>query len=128
MPDLDHLETKGRRPSIIFESYDGKTIATYGDLFREVVNVDDLPRHVVDAIIAIEDHRFYKHHGVDVLGIFRACINNLLSKRIVQGGSTLTQQLAKNLFLSHSKSIKRKMQELVLAVWLEKKFTKKQIL
>ena len=128
MPDLDNLESKGRRASIVFESYDGKTIATYGDLFKEVVTVDTLPKHVSNAVVAIEDHRFYQHGGVDFLGILRAMFRNLISGRIVQGGSTLTQQLAKNLFLSSNRSIKRKVQELVLALWLEKKFTKKQIL
>jgi penicillin-binding protein 1A len=128
MPDLDNLESKGRRASIIFESYDGKNIATYGDLFKEVVTVDNLPKYVSNAVVAIEDHRFYQHGGVDFLGILRALVKNLISGRIVQGGSTLTQQLAKNLFLSPNRSIKRKVQELVLALWLEKKFTKKQIL
>jgi penicillin-binding protein 1A len=128
MPDLDNLETKGRRASVIFESYDGKTIATYGDLFRNVVKLDQLPRYVATAVIAIEDRRFYKHRGVDFLGIIRAMWTNIINGRIVQGGSTLTQQLAKNLFLSQNKSIKRKIQELILALWLEKKFNKKQIL
>ncbi len=128
MPDLEHLETKGRRASIVFESYDGKNIATYGDLFKNVVTVDTLPKHVSNAVIAIEDHRFYHHKGVDFWGIIRAMGINLINRRIVQGGSTLTQQLAKNLFLSQSKSIKRKIQEFILALWLEKKFTKKQIL
>lgn len=128
MPDLNNLESKGRRASIVFESYDGKTIATYGDLFKEVVTVDTLPKYISNAVIAIEDHRFYQHGGVDFLGILRAMFRNLTSGRIVQGGSTLTQQLAKNLFLSSDRSIKRKVQELVLALWLEKKFTKKQIL
>ena len=63
MPDLEHLETKGRRASIVFESYDGKNIATYGDLFKNVVTVDTLPKHVSNAVIAIEDHRFYHHKG-----------------------------------------------------------------
>ncbi|MDR2766237.1 MAG: PBP1A family penicillin-binding protein [Holosporaceae bacterium] len=128
MPDLDNLETKGRRASVIFESYDGKTIATYGDLFRRVVKVDKLPRYVGEAVIAIEDRRFYRHCGVDLGGLLRAMATNLISGRIVQGGSTLTQQLAKNLFLSPSRSIKRKVQEFVLAIWLERKFSKKQIL
>jgi penicillin-binding protein 1A len=128
MPDLDNLETNGRRASIVFESYDGKIIATYGDLFKDIVNVDELPLYVSKAAIAIEDHRFYEHCGVDVLGIFRAMYTNILNRRIVQGGSTLTQQLAKNLFLSPNKSIKRKVQEVILALWLERKFTKKQIL
>ncbi|MDR1334898.1 MAG: transglycosylase domain-containing protein, partial [Holosporaceae bacterium] len=128
MPDLDNLETKGRRASIVFESYDGKIIATYGDLFGEVVNIDELPAYVGQAVIAIEDHRFHEHSGVDVLGILRAMYTNAVNRRIVQGGSSLTQQLAKNLFLSPNRSIKRKVQEVILALWLEKKFTKKQIL
>ena len=128
MPDLDRLESKGRRASIVFESYDGKTIATYGDLFRNVVSIDKLPRYVANAVIAVEDRRFYKHCGVDFIGIIRAMYTNIVHRRIVQGGSTLTQQLAKNLFLSQDRSLKRKIQEFILALWLEKKFSKKQIL
>ncbi len=128
MPDLSNLESKGRRASIVFESYDGKNIATYGDLFKEIVTVDELPKYIGDAVVAIEDRRFYQHGGVDFFGILRAMFKNLVSGRIVQGGSTLTQQLAKNLFLSPSRSLKRKVQELVLALCLEKKFSKKQIL
>jgi penicillin-binding protein 1A len=128
MPDLNNLETKGRRAGIIFESYDGKTIATYGDLFGDVVKTDELPEYAGNAVIAIEDRRFYKHGGVDFWGIIRAMWINLMNRKIVQGGSTLTQQLAKNLFLSRDKSVKRKVQEFILALWLERKFTKKQIL
>ncbi|MDR2781892.1 MAG: PBP1A family penicillin-binding protein [Holosporaceae bacterium] len=128
MPDLNSLETKGRRASVVFESYDGKTIAVYGDLFRSAVKIDNLPKHVGNSIIAIEDRRFYKHCGVDFIGIARAMWTNILHRRIVQGGSSLTQQLAKNLFLSQSKSLKRKVQEFILALWLERKFSKKQIL
>ncbi|GHT93563.1 hypothetical protein FACS1894122_08950 [Alphaproteobacteria bacterium] len=125
---MNNLESKGRRASIVFEDRDGKTIATYGDLFRSVVDVKNLPKHVGNAIIAIEDKRFYNHCGVDFLGILRALYTNIVNRRVVQGGSTLTQQLAKNLFLSADKSIKRKVQEFILALWLEHKFTKKQII
>ena len=128
MPDLDRLETKGRRASIVFEASDGKPIATYGDLFGEVVRVDQLPKYVRDALVAVEDRRFYQHFGIDVFGLIRAAYINAINRKVVQGGSTITQQLAKNLFLSPSKSIKRKIQEFVLAIWLERKFTKKQIL
>lgn len=128
MPDLDNLESKGRRASVVFESYDGKVIATYGDLFKEVVKVKELPRYVAESVVAIEDKRFFLHNGVDLVGIVRAFYNNFMAGKIVQGGSTITQQLAKNLFLSNSRSIKRKVQEFVLALWLERKFTKKQIL
>lgn len=128
MPDLERLESKGRRASIVFESYDGKNIATYGDLFKNVVSIDSIPKYVSNAVVAIEDRRFYKHCGVDFIGILRAAYTNFVHKKIVQGGSTLTQQLAKNLFLSQDRSLKRKIQEFVLALWLEHKFTKKQIL
>lgn len=128
MPDLDNLESKGRRASVIFEAYNGKNIANYGDLFKEAVRVEQLPKYVGNAVVAIEDHRFYKHGGVDFFGIIRALFTNTVKGRVVQGGSTLTQQIAKNLFLSPSRSIKRKVQEAVLAIWLERKFTKKQLL
>lgn len=128
LPDLNKLETKTRRASIIFESYDGKPIATYGDLFKKVVKIDGLPKHVWQAVVAIEDRRFFQHCGVDFIGLFRALYIDLQHRRIVQGGSTLTQQLAKNLFFSQNRSLKRKVQEVVLSLWLEKKFTKKQIL
>lgn len=128
LPDLNNLETKGRRASVIFESYDGKVLAVYGDLFKKVVKVDSLPKYVSESVLAIEDKRFYSHCGVDFIGIFRAAFANLMHREIVQGGSTLTQQLAKNLFFSCERSLKRKIQEVVLALWLEKKFTKKQIL
>lgn len=128
LPDLDKLETKTRRASIVFESYDGKPIATYGDLFKKVVKIDSLPQYVWQAVVAIEDRRFFQHCGVDFVGLFRALWVDLQHRRIVQGGSTLTQQLAKNLFFSQNRSLKRKVQEVVLSFWLEKKFTKKQIL
>lgn len=128
LPDLDKLETNTRRASIIFESYDGKPIATYGDLFKKVVKIDALPKYVWQSVVAIEDKRFFQHCGVDFIGIFRALFIDLVNRRVVQGGSTLTQQLAKNLFFSQNRSIKRKVQEIVLSLWLEQKFTKKQIL
>ncbi|MDR3179384.1 MAG: PBP1A family penicillin-binding protein [Holosporaceae bacterium] len=128
LPDINNLETKGRRASITFESYDGKVIATYGDMFREVVHVEDVPKYVGNAVIAIEDRRFYSHCGIDFMGIARALYTNIVHRRILQGGSTITQQLAKNLFLSASRSIKRKVQEFILALWLERKFSKRQIL
>lgn len=128
LPDVNNLETKGRRASIVFEDREGKAIATYGDLFRKVVDVKNLPKHVSNAVIAIEDKRFYNHCGVDFLGILRALYTNIAHRKIMQGGSTLTQQLAKNLFLSADRSIKRKVQEFMLALWLEHKFTKRQIL
>lgn len=128
LPDLNKLQTKEREASVIFESYDGKLIATYGDLFRKAVSYNELPHYVPEAIIAIEDKRFFEHSGIDIKGLIRAAFKNISSGRVVQGGSTITQQLVKNLFLSPSRSIRRKVQEVILAIWMEKKFSKKQIL
>jgi penicillin-binding protein 1A len=88
----------------------------------------ELPPHVSQAFIAIEDRRFLNHHGVDPLGIVRAAAANILRRGVSQGGSTITQQLAKNLFLTQERTFARKIQEVVLALWLERKFTKTEIL
>jgi penicillin-binding protein 1A len=88
----------------------------------------EMPAYVAKAFIAIEDRRFYDHHGVDPFGIGRAFVANVLHRAVAQGGSTITQQLAKNLFLTQERTINRKLQEVVLALWLERKFSKAQIL
>ncbi|TPW04408.1 MAG: 1A family penicillin-binding protein [Alphaproteobacteria bacterium] len=92
------------------------------------MNIDALPAHVGQAVIAIEDRRYYKHMGVDLEGLTRAVMQNFQKGRVVQGGSTLTQQLAKNLFLTNERTLRRKLQEVAMALWLESKFSKKQIL
>jgi len=92
------------------------------------VRIADLPAYVPEAIIAIEDRRFRTHFGVDPWGLLRAMVENLRAGHVVQGGSTLTQQLAKNLFLRPDRTIGRKAQEAVLAIWLETQFTKDEIL
>ncbi|MEM6781181.1 MAG: PBP1A family penicillin-binding protein, partial [Pseudomonadota bacterium] len=89
---------------------------------------EDLPSHLVYAVLAIEDRRFYQHFGLDPVGIARAFAVNLKEMKYVQGGSTITQQLAKNLFLSRDRKLKRKIQEAMLAIWLEQKLTKDEIL
>lgn len=127
LPNLSSLTTATRKSSIIFEDCNGSVIATYGDLFGRVVDVEKLPKHVAQAVIAIEDRRFYSHFGVDLIGLARAIHANL-SHKPIQGGSTITQQLAKNLFLTPNRSIKRKLQELILALMIEHRFTKNQIL
>src|SRR5690606_20103337 len=92
------------------------------------IPLDLLPRHVTDAVIATEDQRFFDHHGVDPLGLVRAAFINLRQGRTVQGGSTLTQQLAKNLYLSHDRTSARKLEEFTLALWLESRLSKADIL
>ncbi|NKB20468.1 MAG: PBP1A family penicillin-binding protein [Alphaproteobacteria bacterium] len=128
LPDLEKLETPSRRPSVTILASDNSVVATYGDLHAGAVRFNEVPPYLIQAIIATEDRRFFDHFGVDVFGIARAAITNLMAGRVRQGGSTLTQQLAKNLFLTPERSLGRKIQELLLAFWLEARFTKKQIL
>lgn len=117
-----------RRPTIIIKDKNGDIIQRYGDLKGESVSVEDLPSHLIYAILAIEDRRFYNHFGIDVIGIGRAFLVNLRHGEYLQGGSTITQQLAKNLFLSRERTLKRKIQEAMLALWIERTLTKDEIL
>ncbi|MDP2700387.1 transglycosylase domain-containing protein [Thalassospira sp.] len=117
-----------RKPSIKIVSVDGATLASYGNRYGRPVEVGDLPDHVAQAFVSIEDRRFYNHFGIDVIGILRATLTNFTKGRIAEGGSTITQQLAKNLFLSPERSFGRKIEEVLLALWLEFKFSKDQIL
>jgi penicillin-binding protein 1A len=128
LPPIQSLEVPKRPPSIQIVGLDGRVLATRGEMGGAAVSIKDLPGYLPQAFIAIEDRRFYSHHGVDPIGIARAVVANLLRRGVSQGGSTLTQQLAKNLFLTQERTLERKLQELVLAFWLERKFTKTQIL
>lgn len=134
LPDITKLQQSERRPSITVLAKDGTKLATYGDLHGHMVDIQKLPPYVVQALLAIEDRRFYSHFGVDFIGLFRALWVNYRAGHVVQGGSTLTQQLAKNFLQSEKlydvsdRSLRRKIQEALLAVWLEYKFTKDQIL
>ena len=128
LPDVDDALQATRRPTVTLLSADGAVFATRGDLYGLPVRLKDLPKTLPQAVIATEDRRFYSHFGLDVIGIARAAVANVKAGRIVQGGSTLTQQAAKNLFLTPERSFKRKVQEVLLALWLEQKFTKDQIL
>src|SRR5260221_11604330 len=92
------------------------------------IAVRDLRAYLPSAVIAIEDRRFFRHYGVDPIGLSRAVVANVLHRGVSQGGSTITQQLAKHLFLPHERTLWRKMQELVLALWIERKFSKNEIL
>jgi penicillin-binding protein 1A len=128
LPDLSGIDKFNRRPSLSFVGADGQVLATYGDLYGGVVELREMPKWLPQAVIATEDRRFYDHFGIDVIGLARAAYVNLRAGRVVQGGSTITQQLAKNVFLTHDRTLKRKMQETLLALWLERRFTKDQIL
>lgn len=109
-------------------SSDGVTLAEVYEENRELVPITDVPKDLQNATIAIEDARFYKHPGVDPRGIVRALYQNLRRGRVAQGGSTLTQQLARNIYLTREKKISRKLKEILLALELERNFTKEQIL
>ncbi len=128
LPDLDEAIAATRRPAVTIIAANGRELATSGDLFGVPVQVDDLAPAVPLAVMAIEDRRFRDHWGIDIRGLVRAVWANLQAGGIVQGGSTITQQVAKNLFLTHERTIKRKLQEFMLALWLEHRFTKDQIL
>ncbi|MBS0530078.1 MAG: penicillin-binding protein 1A [Proteobacteria bacterium] len=128
LPPIQSLEIPKRPPSIQIVGMDGTVLATRGEMAGSNVALKDLPPYLPKAFIAIEDRRFYSHYGVDPLGILRAAAANILHRGVSQGGSTLTQQLAKNLFLTQERTIQRKLQEVELALWLERKHTKAQIL
>ena len=93
-------------------------MARTGDTFGKLVSVDKLPSILTAAVLATEDRRFYTHFGIDIIGLTRAMVANIRAGRIVQGGSTITQQVAKNLFLTPERTLKRKFQELLLALHL----------
>ncbi|MDZ4111500.1 MAG: transglycosylase domain-containing protein, partial [Brevundimonas sp.] len=128
LPSTSTLYNVDRQPSITYLDRNGALIAVRGTQQAPPADLDALPDYVPAAFIAIEDRRFYHHPGFDPIGMSRAMAANMRAGRVVQGGSTLTQQLAKNLFLSPDQNIKRKVQELMLAVWLEMKFSKQEIL
>ena len=128
LPDITQSATFERKTSIIVKAEDGTVLARYGEQKSKNIHVDDLPPHLIQAVLAIEDRRFYNHHGIDLWGISRAMIANLRAGRFVQGGSTITQQLAKNLFLTHERKLPRKIKEAILAIWIERELSKDEIL
>ena len=128
LPDIDQALTPTRKPAITVLADDGSVLATLGDVYGRPLAVADLPPVLTRAVLATEDRRFYSHFGLDPLGLARAAYVNLRAGAVVQGGSTITQQAAKNLFLTQERTIKRKVQELLLALWLEHRFSKDQIL
>jgi len=106
----------------------GNEVGNRGIKHNESVPLDEMPDHLVKAVLATEDRRFYEHYGIDIQGIFRAFVTNAQAGGVVQGGSTITQQLAKNLFLSNERTYERKINEAFLAIWLEARLPKNEIL
>ncbi len=128
LPSITSWAVPDRPPNIKILANDGSVIANRGDTGGEAVALADLPPYLPEAVIAIEDRRFYGHFGLDPEGLVRAAVSNLRAGNVVQGGSTITQQLAKNLFLTPERTLERKIQELILALWLEARYSKKEIL
>src|SRR5690606_12399415 len=128
MPPTTDWAIPDRPPNVRIVDVNGNLIANRGTTGGEAVGLHEMSPFIPKAVIAIEDRRFYSHFGIDPIGLARAVVTNVVSGRAVQGGSTLTQQLAKNLFLSPDRTLERKVQEVMLALWLEHKYTKDQIL
>ncbi len=128
LPETDHLDIVREKPGIVLLDIHGKPFASYGELYGDYLRYEQFPTNLVNALIATEDRRFFSHFGLDPIGLARAFWVNTRAGRVVQGGSTITQQLAKNLFLSSDRNLKRKVQEVMLAFWLEYKFSKEELL
>ncbi len=128
LPPIDKLAVPKRPPNIAILAADGDLLANRGDTGGAAVRLKELPPYLPKAFVAIEDRRFYSHWGIDPIGILRALTRNVTGRGSMQGGSTLTQQLAKNLFLTQERTVSRKIQEAILALWLEHKYSKDQIL
>ena len=128
LPDMNEAINRTRLPSTTILAENGNEVQSFGTVYSEFVRSEELPQYLVDAIVFTEDKRFYNHFGFDIISFTRAMITNVFAGRYAQGGSTITQQVAKNLFLTNKKTLNRKVQELLLAFWLESKFNKEQIL
>src|SRR6187401_2035364 len=128
LPPIQSLEVPKRPPSIQIVGLNGRVLATRGEMGGAAVPLRELPGFLPKAFLAIEDRRFYSHYGLDPFGVLRAVGANVLHRGVSQGGSTITQQLAKNLFLTQERTLQRKLQEVMLAFWLERKYSKDEIL
>ena len=128
MPSLDAILHETRPAAVVFLDKDGDEIRSANRIMGVPVSVSSLPSHVWQAVVAIEDKRFFEHGPIDRRGLLRALFVNLFRRTFAAGGSTITQQTAKNIFLSRDKKLSRKVQELILSYWLENRFDKNQVL
>ncbi|WP_446715501.1 transglycosylase domain-containing protein [Bacillus sp. OTU530] len=125
--DVSKLEDPAPQPTIIYDQ-NGKIASTIAASDIKGVGLDEIPKNVIHAVIATEDQRFYKHHGINYVGIARAFVENVKSGEVVAGGSTITQQLAKNVFLTQDRTYTRKLKELVLTKKIERTYSKDEII
>ena len=128
LPNLAEFEDKNNNHVVQINYSNGNKLKSFGQIYDSEISYDQLPQNLINAVIATEDRRFFHHKGVDLIGITRAFYVNYREGRVVQGGSTISQQLAKMMFLSSDRNFKRKIQEALLAIQLERKFSKEQIL
>jgi penicillin-binding protein 1A len=128
LTEFDESRITTGKYAVTFVDRNGTDIGRRGILHDDAVTLEEIPDHLIKATLATEDRRFFEHFGIDVLGTFRALVENARANEVVQGGSSLTQQLAKNLFLSNERSLARKIKEAFLALLLEARFSKPQIL
>lgn len=128
LPSTDLLYAGPSSPPITIIARDGTTLGTLGGFHGKPLKFEEFPKDLINAVMATEDRRFFSHMGLDLRGFARAMLTNLRAGRVVQGGSTVTQQLSKVVFLNPERTVKRKVQEVILAVWLEYTFTKQEIM
>ncbi|MBL4756642.1 MAG: PBP1A family penicillin-binding protein [Rhizobiales bacterium] len=128
LPKISDLQVPQRAPNVVIIAMGGEILGTRGFGHGSDIRLEQLPAYLPLAVMAIEDQRFRSHFGIDLIGMARATLRNLQAGRVVEGGSTLTQQLAKNLFLDPERTFRRKIQEMILAVWLEANYSKDEIL
>ena len=128
VPDQEALWSLNRQQSVMFLDANGQILGVRGPYYGQRARLAEIPDYVPQAFLAIEDRRFYQHEGVDRMAVLRAIVANLRAGETVQGGSTITQQLARNLFLTPSQTINRKLREMVLASRIERRLTKDEIL
>ncbi len=126
-PLEDYNSGKWNLPTKVYSSR-GKVVATFSEEKRELIRIEELPQELIQAVVTIEDSRFFQHNGIDFQGILRAAIKNFMAGKIVEGGSTITQQLAKVLFFSPRQTLRRKIREALLAIKIERTYTKREIL
>ena len=124
----DEIADGTLKPVVVLETSDGKPLVKQGPIQGPYATYEDFPRHLIDAVLTAEDRRFYDHSGIDLRGISRALYRNVGAGEVVQGGSTITQQLIKILYLERDRTWKRKIQEAVIAFWLERKLGKDEVL
>lgn len=128
LPDISGIGDIEKRPSMVLQTREGIRYSTYGDLYGDMLPIEDIPENIKQAVLATEDSHFYNHFGINPVSLIRAAWRNYEAGRVVQGGSTITQQLAKNLFLTPERTLGRKIRETLLAFWLETEYTKDEIL